>query len=55
MPTGMRSEADDAVEPSAGERPELSVCEGAPGTTVFTESGNSDGWIAIDGAVEVTR
>ena len=37
------------------DRPEISVCESCPGRAVFIESGNTDGWIASDDTVEVTR
>jgi hypothetical protein len=36
-------------------RPEVAVREGAPGRSVFVESGNTDGWIASDTTVEVTN
>jgi hypothetical protein len=42
-------ESDDASRPS------ISVCETCPGRTVFMESGNSDGWISSDHAVEPRR
>lgn len=43
--------------PPAGERPETDVSAHAtsPDRTVFTESGNSDGWIATDLTVELER
>ncbi|WP_396613822.1 hypothetical protein ACH9L7_18270 (plasmid) [Haloferax sp. S1W] len=34
---------------------EITVCESAPGKYVFLESGNTDGWIATDATVDVTR
>ena len=55
MSTGVQSEIDRSVDSSSENRPELSVCESAPGKAVFIESGNSDGWIAINEPVEVTR
>lgn len=33
----------------------VSACETRPGRVVFTEEGNSDGWIATDLTVEVER
>jgi hypothetical protein len=33
----------------------VSAYESRPGRLVFTEEGNTDGWIAIDGAVDVER
>lgn len=54
MAAGTQSRAEvDA--PESVDRPEVSVCEGAPGTSVFIESGNSDGWIASDTTIEVTE
>ena len=43
------------VEPELeGQRvPEVSVCESCPGTSVFLEAGNTDGWIASDTTVDV--
>ena len=55
MSTGVQSERPRTVEPFSEDRPELSVCESAPGTAVFVELGNSDGWIAIDEPAEVSR
>ena len=55
MSTGVQSEIDRSVDSSSENRPELSVCESAPGTAVFVELGNSDGWIAIDEPAEVSR
>lgn len=33
--------------------PDISVCESCPGTTVFLEAGNTDGWIASDTTVDI--
>ncbi|MDZ5812796.1 hypothetical protein U4E84_15735 [Halorubrum sp. AD140] len=55
MPTGVQSEEGRRGGSSSAGRPELCVCESAPGTAVFIESGNCDGWIAIADPVEVTR
>ncbi len=55
MTTGMESETTAAIGSPSEERPEVSVCETAPGKAVFIELDNSDGWIAIDEPVEVTR
>ena len=41
--------------PESDDRPAISVRESRPGRSVFTESGNTDGWIASDETVEVTR
>lgn len=35
--------------------PVVSVCESGPETAVFLESGNTDGWIASDTTVDVTK
>jgi hypothetical protein len=52
-----RKEHDEegSRETDGASRPSISVCETRPGTTVFQESGNTDGWIASDCAVEVRR
>ncbi|MFC5135032.1 MULTISPECIES: hypothetical protein [Haloferacaceae] len=42
-------------EPEPDRKPDLTVCEGSPGRSVFIESGNTDGWIAVDDPVEVSR
>jgi hypothetical protein len=51
----MTAEGHTRTEPDADERPKVSVRESAPGTAVFVESGNTDGWIASDATREVTR
>lgn len=55
MPTGVRSRADLTAESLSEESPQVSVCESRPGTSVFIESGNTDGWISTDTVVSVTR
>jgi len=55
MAAGTQSRRDAAPEPELEGGPEISVCEGRPGTTVFLESGNTEGWIATDTTVEITR
>ncbi len=47
------SKAEPEQEPSY--TPEISVCESCPGTSVFLESGNTEGWIASDVTMEVVR
>jgi len=54
MSIGRQSKTGRAVESASEDRPELAVCESAPGKAVFIECENSDGWIAIDEPVEVT-
>jgi len=57
MTTGTQSHADAAPEstPGSDDRPAISVCESCPGRSVFIESENTEGWIASDDTVEVTR
>jgi len=45
--TGSPTEVTDEVTVTAH--------ESSPGKTVFTESGNTDGWIATDFVVELRR
>lgn len=53
MPThGRQDDAEDAPE---DERAAIAAHESCPGRVVFTEEGNSDGWIATDLTVEVER
>jgi hypothetical protein len=51
--TQSHTEPTSAHEPSAG--PEIACCETSPGKSVFLESGNTDGWIASDTTVDVSR
>jgi len=37
------------------DRPAIAVRESKPGRAVFVEDGNTEGWIASDRTVEVTR
>lgn len=53
MATGTLSEFEP--ESNQEDRPEISVCESRPGKAVFTESGNTDGWIASDITVDIHR
>jgi hypothetical protein len=55
MTNGTQSGTDEDGEPSHPDTPAVSVCESAPGRTVFIESGNTDGWIASDLTVEPTQ
>ncbi len=48
-PSGAESTAKSLSTPA------ISVCESRPGTSVFLEAGNTDGWIASDLTVEITR
>ncbi len=49
------SHAESQFEADLPSVPEISVCESRPGTMVFMESGNTDGWIASDLTVEVIQ
>ena len=42
-------------EEERGGAPRIRYCESRPGRTVFTEEGNTEGWIATDLAVELPR
>jgi len=37
------------------DRPTVTASRSSPGRVVFTEDGNTDGWIATDAAVEPER
>ncbi|MFB6122267.1 MAG: hypothetical protein ABEJ78_02260 [Haloferacaceae archaeon] len=54
MAAGTQSRSD-ASSPEPHGRPEISTCESCPGTSVFLEAGNTDGWIASDLTVDVVR
>lgn len=51
MPANPRSR----TEPEGVQSPEITACESRPGRSIFIESGNTDGWIASDFTVDVTR
>jgi hypothetical protein len=55
MAAGTQTRAEHDAESDAEDRPEIAVCESAPGKAVFLESGNTDGWIASDATVPVTE
>jgi hypothetical protein len=55
MAAGTQTRPEPTFDVESHDRPEISVCEGAPGTSVFLESGNTDGWIASDTTLAVTR
>lgn len=50
-----RSESTATDDPKREPRVDVSVCESCPGTAVFIESENTEGWIASDATVAVTR
>ena len=45
----------DADEPTASQDMTVTVHECSPQRTVFTEDGNSEGWIATDTTVDLLR
>lgn len=47
-------QADEETEPASPDRC-VSALRASPDRTVFTEEGNSDGWIATDYTVEPRR
>lgn len=55
MPAETRSHPGPSPEPEPDQCPEITVCESCPGTSIFIESENTDGWIASDLTVDVTR
>jgi len=55
MSAGARSRTDSRRESTADQMPDVTVCEGCPGRSVFMESENTDGWIASDHVVDVTQ
>jgi hypothetical protein len=55
MPEGKRSRIDEPARTSTGTVPEIAACVSGPGTTVFIEADNTDGWIATDRVVESRR
>lgn len=42
-------------EPSSDDPPAVTASRASPTRTVFTEEGNTDGWIATDLTVELER
>lgn len=55
MVTDTQSRSEPASEPGPRDGPVIRRCESRPGTSVFLESGNTDGWIASDVTVDVLR
>lgn len=55
MAAGTRSHPDPASYPEPYRGPEIAVRESRPGRSVFLEAGNTDGWIASDVTVDVSR
>jgi hypothetical protein len=51
MSHSARSHEDDGSD-REDETPHITACERSPGTTVFLEKGNTDGWISTDLTVE---
>jgi hypothetical protein len=50
-PARLPDEESNTAESAAS----VSAYESRPGRLVFTEEGNTEGWIAIDGAVDVEQ
>ncbi len=55
MATGTYSHSEPTLDAKPHHGPEISICESCPGKSVFLESGNTDGWIASDVTVDITR
>jgi hypothetical protein len=57
MAAGKQSGGSSEYDPESSrtDRPDISACESCPGKIVFTESGNTDGWIASDTTVDIHR
>ncbi|MEF8814878.1 MAG: hypothetical protein V5A55_13845 [Halovenus sp.] len=55
MAAGTQSHSEPIPDADYRDLPPISVCESCPGTAVFLESGNTDGWIASDLTVDVLR
>lgn len=55
MPTGTQSQRETDASTDSQESPMVSLCETSPGKSVFIESGNTDGWIAIDTTLDVIQ
>lgn len=55
MPAETRSRSGSPSEPESDQCPDITVCESCPGTSIFIEAENTDGWIASDLTVDVPR
>lgn len=55
METRPRSQEVESEAVAGSPTTDVTVCEAAPGTRVFIESDNTDGWIATDSVVEIHR
>ena len=55
MAAGTQSHTESTSEPEPSRGPEICRCETCPGKSVFLESGNTDGWIASDTIIDVSR
>jgi myo-inositol-hexaphosphate 3-phosphohydrolase len=53
LDTAEREPLDDG--PESRDSPNVSVHESTPERSVFIEAANTDGWIASDTTIEVTR
>lgn len=55
MTADSKSHSELGSDPESHHAPDISVCESRPGKSVFLESGNTDGWIAIDLTADVNQ
>jgi hypothetical protein len=55
MAAGTQSHSDLSPRAESHNSPEITMCESCPGKAVFLESGNTEGWIASELTVDVTR
>jgi hypothetical protein len=55
MPLRTESQPEQAADAEPGDRPQITVCESRPEKAVFLEAGNTDGWIASDFTVDISR
>jgi hypothetical protein len=55
MPTGTEIQPEQAADAEPNDRPQITVCESRPEKAVFLETGNTDGWIASDMTVNISR
>jgi hypothetical protein len=55
MPVETRPRTEPSPEREDDQSPEITVCESCPSTSIFIESGNTDGWIASDLTVDASQ
>ena len=49
------ADTNDSTAEAAEQDADICIAQGGPGRTVFSESGNPDGWIGTDLVVEIER